>query len=267
MAEINVSLKSAGTINTELKRGGIINTTITKTGARGLQGLPGADGNPGSPGEDGEELLIRVSDGWVQTKYESQEVWTNLYEIPDGVPDEAYTTLDLSDKILGNVPLGQSGGFIDGVMAFMYHTRVGRTVSGNITIVIPGSADWPEGDPFFPIAVIGVKATDLPYPPRVYPVVAEIAPPQVGDFGLFNVNWQEGEEFFGEGFSVGTVITDFGGQLQNGGIFTFFHAGNNTQTQLTNLVYDGNYVGLQNRDVVIYARFEYEALYALGEEP
>lgn len=221
--------------------------------------IPGEDGEDGTDGTDGLSVEMRVDSGFVQWRQEGGE-WQNLYEIPTpGVEDVEYSTLDLSDVILGNAPASQSGGFIEGAMAFMHYTRVGRTVSGNITIVIPASADWPDGDPFFPINVVAFKATDLPYAPRTYPIVAGVAPPQVGDFGLFNVNWQEGEEFFGEGFSVGSVITDFGGQLANGGIFTFFHAGNNTQTQLTNLVYDGNYVGLQNRDVVIYSRFEYEA--------
>lgn len=175
-------------------------------------------------------------------------------------PDDAYEILDLSTKVLGNVPASQAGGFIEGAIALMQYTRVGRTVSGNVTIVVPASAIWPSGDPFFPIAPIAIKASDLPFAPRTYAAVSGIAPPQVGGFGLFNVNWFDEEEVpHGEGFSVGSVITDFGGSLPDGGIFTFFHAGNNTVTQLANLVYDGNFVGLQNRDVVIYNRFEYEA--------
>jgi hypothetical protein len=182
-------------------------------------------------------------------------------------PDVEYSTLDLSNKILGNVPISTSDGFIQGCEAFMYYTRVGRTVSGNLTIVIPSTADWPDGDPFFPISVVAIKATDLPYFPRTYPIVESIAAPQVGDFGLFNVNWVEDDTYHGEGFSSGSVITNFGGSLPDGGIFTFFHAGNNTQTQLTSLVYDGNFVGLIGRDIVIHSRFEYEALYAIGDEP
>lgn len=192
----------------------------------GVPGLPGADGAQGEPGS---------------------------------VTDEAYTILDLSTKILGNVPASQPGAFIDGVTASMTYTRVGRTVSGNLTIVIPSTAVWPSPDPFFPIGVVAIKAIDLPYPPKIYPAVEGIAPPQVGGFGLFNVTWTDGMDYFGEGFSVGSVITDFGGSLADGGIFSFFHAGNNTVTQLTNLVYDGNFVNLPNRDVIIYNRFEYEA--------
>lgn len=185
------------------------------------------------------------------------------------VPDEPYSIIDLSEKILGNIPASQPGGFItgDGVQCKMAYTRVGRTVSGNVTFVVPGTASWPEADPFFPINVIALKASDLPFMPKGYEAIGGIAPPQVGGFGLFNVNWFDGETPNGEGFSVGSVITDFGGSLANGGVMSFFHAGNNTETQLANLVYDGNKVGLINRDIVVYNRFEYEAAYAIGEEP
>lgn len=231
-----------------------------------LKGSIGATGLRGEKGDAGEGVPAGGTAGQILAKINDTDFATEWIDAVGGVPDEAYTIVDISDKILGNIPASQSGEYITGIEAELAYIRIGRTVKGILTIVIPSDAVWPDGDPFFPIQVVAIKATDLPYRPKIYPAIGGIAPPQPGGFGLFNVN-TDGDEGVGDGFAVGSVTTDFGGSLANNGILSFFHASNNTTTQLTNLVYHGNFVNLIGRGTVIYSRIEYEAAYAIGEEP
>lgn len=285
MSELNVTIRSANAINvlvqsrqtlnvvqrrnainstvvnrtpviSTIKRS-VINVAIEKTGASGLSAyqvwlaagnsgtvqdfLDSLQGAPGSPGDQGDPGM--------------------------GVADEAYQYLDLSDKIFGSIPAGGQGGeYIPGAASDLYYTRVGRTVTCVFLIAIPSNAAWPAANPFFPISIFGIKGSDLPYYPRIYPPNPLIGIPisAPGAFSLFNAN--SDDYTYAQGRAVGTVITDFGGSLDVPSM-VFFKATDPNNINLDNLAYEGSPINLIGNNVVCYGRLIYEAAYAIGDEP
>lgn len=232
-----------------------IEIELKETGPRGA-GVP-AGGTEG-------QVLTKDSDADDDTKWATPSSG-------GGVDDLPYTLINLSDKIQGKLDLaGPPEPFdpeIGTVECLMYFNRVGRTVDGIMSIAISADAAWPDPDPFIPINALNIRAEDLPYLPRIYPQspVTGIPPVGVGAFSLINIT----EPPVGEdppveaGQAIGSVITDFGGSLQQA-ILTFFNATTPTTGGITNLVFDGNPYILIGNNVIVYSRFIYEAAHELG---
>lgn len=174
-----------------------------------------------------------------------------------GSPDVAWEYIDLTGKIRANPPAAELvPAPIDGAGGAMYWHRDGREVKLMYCIVIPSTADWGAADPYFPVQTPFILAQDLPYEPRIYPPINDSAPvSNPGSFGLVNATADDHSYSFGEG--IGSVVTDFGGSLQQTVLTHFLTS--MTEANLSNLLYDGHNAVMIGNNVVIYCSIAYEA--------
>lgn len=199
------------------------------------------------------------------------EAAANLYTdeqlaalIDENFGDNPYDVIDLTNLIGGKFQVGDGPAYISGLNeALIYYSRSGRTVNALIAMGISADAVWPAGDAFFPIQLPTIYGRQLPFIPRIYPAmtVLGIPPAGVGNLALINTTDSDGSN--GLGLAIGTVITDFGGALQDPGM-VFFHAARITQAELTNLVFEGNQIDMVGKFITIYGRLTYEAAYEEG---
>ncbi len=186
-----------------------------------------------------------------------------------GIDDTPYEEFNLDGKIFGNMGISQPFQMIDASVARAYVKRIGRTCYFSAIISIPYFADWGEPDPYFPLSIVGIQASDMPFEPIAHPIVESIGhgAPTIGDFSLINTS-EHGDD--GDtplkGMAIGTVATDFGGSLPTP-IVTMFHASETTTGNVENLVFEGNNIEMVGKNVVLYWKFTYECKYAIGGEP
>lgn len=182
-----------------------------------------------------------------------------------GAPDESGAELNLDDRVFSTVPLASESNFFDESACRIYWNRIGRRVEGVGILAIGPAADWGTVDPFLPIHGIFLNGNELPFKPRIYPIVTEIGTnvPNLGGFSLLNTNEANGDPITDGAISVGSVVTDFGGSLPFP-LFTFFHAAQPTDGNLTNLVFDGNRIDLVGKNIAMYFNVSYECAYEEG---
>ena len=256
----NYSLGSVGDFYLEEATGKYYEkTTNLKWELRGS--LRGPSGPTGLVGPAGQGVPSGGTAGQILAKLNGSDYATEWVDNVGGVPDEAYNYIDLSDKIRGTVPASVPvPDAIIGAEGAMYWTRVGRTVRAVFMIIIPSSATWTDADPFFPINTIVMLEEDLPFLSRSYDQIGFSPFSIPGNFSLINTT--DGDAY-NVGNAVGSVVTDFGGSLSKN-IMVFFNATEPSTGNLSNLLYDGNFIDIVGNTSVICGSIEYEAAYAEG---
>lgn len=239
-----------------------ITIELKETGATGAKGDKGDDGDAGEAGADGlsaYEIWLGLGNTGTEQDF--------IDSLMGGVADEPWVEYNLDGKVIGTPPVGAIPAYIEDSLCRIYGQRTGRTFSGIGVLSIPHDADWGDADPFFPIQVPAVLSSDLPYVPHIYPLIPAIGinTPNIGTFSLLATSASDGSAVQGDAFAVGSVITNFGGSLQDP-IFAFFHT-KPTAGNLENLVFDGNQADLVGRNVLIYFGIVYECEYAVEDEP
>lgn len=225
-------------------------------------GAKGDDGDDGDAGEDGisaYQVWLNLGNTGTEQDFIDSLQGAKGDDGDDGtVPDVAWTEYDLDGKVIGSVPIGHTPDYIEESICRLYLTKNGRLVTGVGILYIPYDADWGAASPFFPIRPISILSSDLPFMPKIYPVIPEIFgnAPTIGTFSIINCSESDSSSVEGDAFAIGSVVTDFGGQLTPP-IFTFFHT-KPTAGQIENLVQENQYAELMGRNVLIYIGVKYE---------
>lgn len=220
-----------------------------------------------------KSIQVIVSDAAANGK-SAYQIWLDLgntgteqdfIDSLGGVADEEWEELNLDGRLQGALALSQSPQFLASSVCRAYWQRVGRKLDMLGLMLIPANEDWGTPDPFFPIQPIILNSDELPYIPRIYPFIGEtgLSTPSVGDFSIINTADSDNNPIADNSMAVGTVITNFGGSLAIP-IFSFFHASQVTDGNLTNLVFDGNRIELIGNFVLAYFKMSYECAYELG---
>lgn len=190
------------------------------------------------------------------TAEQVQAALAELAARPSGEPDEPWNYIDLTDKIMGAVPVAGMPDPIVGATGALYWSRVGRSIDMVFTIIIPASATWSAPDPFFPINTVCILDADLPAPAKIYDPVGFNPFSVPGKFSLISTTSDDNTYQIGN--AIGSVVTDFGGSLSTP-VLTFFNATEPTTANLSNLLYDGNFINMVGNNNIIYGSMRYEA--------